>query len=178
MMATTLSQHFSGLSVEATNSGSVSKSRRSSPPSGVERWAREPITLLKRDGYSRFVLFDGKKEVCTQIYSLYYDVFNSCIYKAYIEPHFLKVSDSPGRDPDFDALVQARWYEYLAEGYLKSTGSKMSAMSAKAEETRINTPVQLYLAYRRLERAQLETKIYDRLLKKELNPLLRQCMLL
>lgn len=29
-----------------------------------ERWARTPIALLERDVYSRFVVFDGKREVC------------------------------------------------------------------------------------------------------------------
>lgn len=106
---------------------------------------------------------------------------NSFITKPYIEPHFVKVSNLPlGRDPDFDALVQARWYEYLAEGYLKATGSKAAASrSATVSETvLVNTPVQLYLAYRRLARAELETHIYTKLLKKELGPSLRERMLL
>lgn len=176
MSTTTLSTKVSELSIGTTNSSP--KSRGAPSSGGTGRWAREPITLLKRDVYSRFVLFDGKKEVGIQIYSLHHRVFNLRIYKAYIEPHFVKVSDlGPGRDPDFDALVQARWHEYLAEGYLKTTGSKMSASGVKLDETRVNTPVQLYLAYRRLARAQLETKIYDRLLQNELDPLLRQRML-
>lgn len=95
----------------------------------------------------------------------------------YIEPHFVQSPDSSGRDPDFDDLVQARWYEYLAEGYLKTTGS--TAITARStgsmtNDTRVNTPVQLYLAYRRLARAQLELKIYSRLLKRELGPGLRK----
>lgn len=101
---------------------------------------------------------------------------NSCIHKPYIEQHFGLASDSSGRDPDFDALVQARWYEYLAEGYLKTMEIKMAASGSKANETRINEPVQLYLADRRLARAKLEIKIYTRLLKRELGPLLRERM--
>lgn len=105
---------------------------------------------------------------------------NSCITKPYIEPHFVKASNLPlGRDPDFDALVQARWYEYLAEGYLKATGSKAAASSSTAVggTVCVNTPVQLYLAYRRLARAELETHIYSKLLTKELGPALRRRML-
>lgn len=85
-----------------------------------------------------------------------------------------------GRDPDFDELVKARWYEYLAEGYLKHTGNKMAATSSKSvmEETCVNTPVQLYLAYRRLARARLELKIYTKMLRRELAPALETRTLL
>lgn len=102
------------------------------------------------------------------------ETFNSCVYKPYIEPHFGLLSDSNGRDPDFDSLVLARWYEYLAEGYLKVTESKMAASGSKDNETRVNEPVQLYLAYRRLARAKLEIRIYTRLLKSELGPSLQK----
>lgn len=112
--------------------------------------------------------------VCSLLFFCY---FSSCILKPYIEPHFGLVSDSSGRDPDFDALVQARWYEYLAEGYLKITESKMAASGSK-NETRVNEPVQLYLAHRRLARAQLEITIYSRLLQKELGPSLQKRTLL
>lgn len=50
----------------------------------------------------------------------------------------------------------------------------MAAGSSKAKETRINEPVQLYLAHRRLARAQLEIQIYTRLLQKELGPSLEK----
>lgn len=86
----------------------------------------------------------------------------------YIEPHFVELSlETPGRDPDFDKLVEARWYEYLAEGYLRSTGSKLTAVGGSSSNVnRINTPVQLYLARRRLARAHLEIKIYTALLQR------------
>lgn len=95
----------------------------------------------------------------------------------YIEPHFVELtSEHPGRDPDFDALVEARWCEYLAEGYLRSTGSKLTAIGFGADETRVNTPVQLYLAHSRLARAQLEIKIYTKLLERGSGASLNQCM--
>lgn len=104
------------------------------------------------------------------------ETFNSCILKPHIiEPHFGLASDSKGRDPDFDELIQARWYEYLAEGYLKTTESKMAGSSS--DETRVNEPVQLYLAHRRVARAKLELRIYNRLLQRELGPSLRERML-
>lgn len=31
-----------------------------------DNWSRAPIALFKRDSYSRFVVFDGKKEVCAR----------------------------------------------------------------------------------------------------------------
>lgn len=43
---------FAGISLGATTH----------PPHG--RWDRAPITLFKRDVFSRFVLFDGKRDVC------------------------------------------------------------------------------------------------------------------
>lgn len=105
--------------------------------------------------------------------------FNLCISgKPHIEPHFGLGSDSRGRDPDFDELILARWYEYLAEGYLKTTESKMAGSSSNATETRVNEPVQLYLAHRRVARAKLELRIYTRLLRRELGPLLRERKLL
>lgn len=104
---------------------------------------------------------------------LYFFDISSCILKPYIEPHFGLVSDSSGRDPEFDALLQARWYEYLAEGYLKVTESRMAASGSK-NETRVNEPVQLYLAHRRLARAHLEIDIYTRLLQKGLGPSLKK----
>lgn len=52
--------------------------------------------------------------------------------------------------------------------------SKMAASGSKDNETRVNEPVQLYLAYRRLARAKLEIRIYTRLLKSELGPSLQK----
>lgn len=104
------------------------------------------------------------------------ETFNSYVLKPHIiEPHFGLASDSRGRDPDFDELILARWYEYLAEGYLKTTESKMAGSSS--DETRVNEPVQLYLAHRRVARAKLELRIYTRLLRNELGPLLQKRML-
>lgn len=55
---------FSALSLDSTAAPS------SQAAYARERWAREPITLLKRDVYSRFVIFDGRREVCLQITAL------------------------------------------------------------------------------------------------------------
>lgn len=49
---------------------------------------------------------------------------------------------------------------------MRSTGSKLTANGSGADETRIDTPVQLYLAHSRLVRAQLEIKIYTKLLER------------
>lgn len=53
-----LSKNFAAISLERANS--PTKSYQASIPG---RWSREPIEVLKTDIYSRFVVFDGKKEV-------------------------------------------------------------------------------------------------------------------
>lgn len=152
-----------------------------SPPSSTSnddsRWARAPVTLLERDMYSRFVVFDGRREVC--LYSTVSVPSTHDLEQPYIEPHFVELTlETPGRDPDFDKLVEARWYEYLAEGYLRSTGSKLTAAGGSLPNvTHINTPVQLYLARRRLARAQLEIKIYTDLLRRGASAALEERML-
>lgn len=81
----------------------------------------------------------------------------------YIEPHFNE-STTPSRDIDFYALITARWSEYRAERYLQSSGHTVSS-NLPAPETRVNTPVQLFLAYSRIARARLEIRVYSELLE-------------
>lgn len=80
----------------------------------------------------------------------------------YIEPHFNE-STSPSTDGDFYALVAARWSEYRAERYLQSSGHTVSS-NLPTPETRVNTPVQLFLAYSRIARARVEIRVYSELL--------------
>lgn len=78
----------------------------------------------------------------------------------YIVPHFPPRDDSSTQD-DFRALLTARWSEYRAERYLQSSGNSM----ASADEIRVNTPVQLFLAHSRMIRARLELRVYSELLE-------------
>jgi hypothetical protein len=92
---------------------------------------------------------------------------NSCLSsQLYIEPHFV----ATGVDTDYDALVEARWYEHLAEHYLKNSESDLNRAGSGLM---VNTPVQLFLAHSRLARAQLEIRIYSGLLEQEIGKSLR-----
>lgn len=73
-------------------------------------------------------------------------------------------------DLDYNALVEARWYEHLAEHYLKNSGFNLNRAGS---ELLVNTPVQLYLAHSRLARAQLEIGIYSKLLEQDIGQSLR-----
>lgn len=59
MSAATLSitERLAESSLETSNSSTK-------PQQSSGRWFREPISLLRRDVYSRLVIFDGKNEVC------------------------------------------------------------------------------------------------------------------
>lgn len=99
---------------------------------------------------------------------LYFKMLNSQLFsQPYIEPHFLET----GVDPDYEALVEARWYEHLAEHYLKNSGSNLDRAGSALL---VNTPVQLYLAHSRLARAQLEIGIYSKLLEQDVGRSLRR----
>lgn len=91
------------------------------------------------------------------------------IFQPHIEPHF-SVTE---RDPDYDRLVEARWYEHVAEHYLVNSGIDLSLARS---EPLVNTPVQLYLAYNRLCRAQLEVSIYSKVLEQEIGQSLQKGM--
>lgn len=81
-------------------------------------------------------------------------------FQPYIVPHFPPRDGSSTQD-DFRALLTARWSEYRAEQYLQSSGNSMES----ADEIRINTPVQLFLAHSRMIRARLELRVYGELLE-------------
>lgn len=76
-----------------------------------------------------------------------------------------------GRDSDYDALVDARWHEHLAEHYLKNAGFDLDRAGSGLL---VNMPVQLYLAHRRLTCVQLEINVYSKLLGEETGKALRE----
>lgn len=90
------------------------------------------------------------------------------VFQPYIEPHS---SGEAGLDADYDALVEARWHEHLAEHHLMDSGDDLHRHGSK---NLVNTPIQLYLAHSRLARAQLEIGIYSKLLEQEIGQSLRK----
>lgn len=85
-------------------------------------------------------------------------VFSSCLSPSVTyRTSFLET----GKDPDYNALLEARWLECVAENYLKITGI---GLKRAGSEIRMNTPAQLYLAHCRLARARVEISIYSKLL--------------
>lgn len=85
------------------------------------------------------------------------------VLQPYIEPHFPELI-GPSTDDAFYSLIAARWSEYRAERYLQSSGHNVSS-KLQTPETRVNTPVQLFLAYSRVSRARLEIEVYGKLLR-------------
>lgn len=123
-------------------------------------WMLKPVVHVRHDAFSRFVEFEGRPEVC-EVLSIV-DRLESDLLKPYIEPHYSATTNNSVTDADFLALIAARWSEYRAERYLQKSGD---VTSNSDDETLANTPVQLFLAHKRVTRARLEIQVYSKLLK-------------